>query len=47
MTNAAAEPIAEVWLRGNVRPVLGLTAVAAAVGKAGRKFPPNRVIVAD
>ena len=34
MTNAAAEPIAEVWLRGNVRPVLGLTAVAAAIGTA-------------
>ena len=32
MMNAAAEPTAAVWLRGNVRPVLGLAAVAAAFG---------------
>jgi hypothetical protein len=29
---ASSLPVADVWLRGNVRPVLGLAAVAALVG---------------
>lgn len=49
---ASSLPAADVWLRGNVRPVIGLAAVAAIIGAAlaaavflGGATPPGRWLV--